>query len=358
DQLQITNYINVTTPCSYKQQKEITRKLVEFIIQYVQLLHIFQSKEQLYFLLSDNVIAVHLTTDLWTAKSHYSYLGITATWLTAEFEFKEAQLTCNHLPYSYTSEVISDELSKIIEDWGLSQKVFAVATDNRTNMLKVTNLLSDKYDNKIQHQSCAAHILQLLVLEGHHLSENEHMNLLDVLMDVKTRWSLTYYIWKRILKLYNYMKLVYIDLLSKNDRLSRKEGEKLEHLCLSLEEREFFQQIITLLEPIEHITCKMCGATYPTINLINLYMDLFKNFFASRKEAEETFDTYLDLIYCSESVNNNENNANSDSDDEHVLLGGSRQQWQHVYHQFKQRMRNKYHSIQKHCKKEKSHSSN
>ncbi|CAG8448286.1 13647_t:CDS:2 [Gigaspora rosea] len=87
--------------------------------------------------------AVHLTTDLWTAKSRDGYLGVTTI-----------------------CEIISDELSKIIEDWDLSSKVFVVATDNRINILKSTDLLSNKYNNQINYQSCTAHTLQLLVLEG------------------------------------------------------------------------------------------------------------------------------------------------------------------------------------------------
>ncbi|CAG8832554.1 42417_t:CDS:2, partial [Gigaspora margarita] len=94
---------------------------------------------------------------------------------------------------------------------------------------------------------------------------------------------------------------------------SKKEGEKLEHLCLNLEEREFLQQIIGLLEPIKCIIRKICGTTYPTINLINPYMDLLKNFFALYEGAEEMFNTYLDLIYGSELANNNENETNSGS---------------------------------------------
>ena len=56
------------------------------------------------------MITVHLTTDLWTAKSRHGYLGITMTWLTSDFEFKEALLICNHLPHPHTDEVISNEL--------------------------------------------------------------------------------------------------------------------------------------------------------------------------------------------------------------------------------------------------------
>ncbi|CAG8708384.1 20489_t:CDS:2, partial [Gigaspora margarita] len=99
--------------------------------------------------------------------------------------------------------------------------------------------------------------------QGHQLPKNEYTNSLDVLTDVKTRWT------------------------------SKKEGEKLERLCLNLEEREFLQQII--------------------------------EFFAPHEEAKETFDTYLDLIYGSELANNNRNKTNSGSDYE-LPSGGSRQQ--------------------------------
>ncbi|CAG8448299.1 13648_t:CDS:2 [Gigaspora rosea] len=50
------------------------------------------------------------------------------------------------------------------------------------------------------------------------------------------------------------------------------------------------------------------------MNLINSYVDLLKNVFAPREEAEEIFDTYLNLIYGSESANHNRKNTNSDYD--------------------------------------------
>ncbi|CAG8740530.1 8034_t:CDS:2, partial [Gigaspora rosea] len=152
----------------------------------------------------DNITAVHLITDLWIAKSRDGYLGVTSTWLSAKFEFREALLICNHLLYPYTSKIISNELSKIIEDWDLSSKVFVVATNNGINILKATDLLSDKYNNQIKHQSCAAHTLQLLLAsffsftktraktlcnatknsqQGHQSPENEYTNPLDVLTD-------------------------------------------------------------------------------------------------------------------------------------------------------------------------------
>jgi hypothetical protein len=124
------------------------------------------SKEQLQSLLKSTAVTVHLTTDLWTSKSRHGYLGVTAIWLTPDFEFQEALLTCNYLPYPHTGEVICDELFQILEDWNLTSMAFTVATDNAMNMVKAVHLLRENYLDQIQQQPCVAHTLQLSVMEG------------------------------------------------------------------------------------------------------------------------------------------------------------------------------------------------
>ncbi|CAG8785007.1 17630_t:CDS:2, partial [Gigaspora margarita] len=277
DQLQITNYINISAPCSYQWQEEITKKLVEFIIQYIQPLYILQVDA-----------------------------------------FQNLLLTCEpsyRIPCNKTVKGIL----YLVYEWILEGLKQYKPFHRRIKSLQAF-FRSPKQGQRLHAMQ------QKNSQQGHQLSENEHMNLLDILTDIKTRWT------------------------------SKKEGEKLECLCLNLEEREFFQQIIGLLEPIEHITRKICSATYLTITLINLYIDLLKNFFAPCEEAEETFDTYFDLIYGSELVNNNRNETNSSSDYE-LPLCGSRQQWQHAHRQFKQKIKNKYCNTQRYCKKEKNQSS-
>ncbi|CAB5368250.1 unnamed protein product [Rhizophagus irregularis] len=107
------------------------------------------SKEQLQFLLRNTVVAVHLTTNLWTFKFQHSYICITATWLTSDFEFQEALLSCNHLSYPHTSEVICDELFQILENWDLTTTAFIIATDNGMNMVKAVRLLRENYLEQI-----------------------------------------------------------------------------------------------------------------------------------------------------------------------------------------------------------------
>ncbi|CAJ0650302.1 9071_t:CDS:2 [Entrophospora sp. SA101] len=327
-------------------------------------------KEQLCSLLNNNnVIAVHLTTDLWTARSRHVYLGVIATWLTSNFEFYEALLSCNHIPYPHSGETISAALFQIINEWHLSNTAFTIATDNGSNMIKGVRLLGEKYLSQIKRQPCAAHTLQLSVLQGlkqcksiHRrvkclqaffrlpkqaqrlreaqqsnqqlLEENDYSNPLDVLTDVKTRWNSTYYAWKRILELHNSMRLISTTLLTKPDRASQKEGEKLERLCLSLDEKQFIQDMVNLLSPFEKVTCRFCGAKYVTLSLVNPYMELLKKTFAPKSENGESLDTYLDLIYGPQTEDNNGNEEESDSstsDDDEISSGGSQQHWQYSH---------------------------
>ena len=189
----------MASPCPAKRQELLARKLIQFIIHFVLPLYILQNQsfrefihacepgfqipyvktaknliheaynwcyDQLSSLLHSSVTSVHLTTDLWTAKSRHGYLGVTATWLSTDFKFREVLLSCEHLPYPHTGEVISEELFRIICEWHLETTVFSIATDNGANMVKGIRLLNKDFINSVNRQPCAAHTLQLSVQEG------------------------------------------------------------------------------------------------------------------------------------------------------------------------------------------------
>ena len=102
-----------------------------------------------------------MTTDLWTSKSRHGYLGVTVTWLSSDFKFREALLSCDHLPYPHTGEVICEELFRLISRWRLETSVFTVATDNGANMVKGIKLLNNNYFKNVIRQPCVEHTLQL-----------------------------------------------------------------------------------------------------------------------------------------------------------------------------------------------------
>ena len=66
----------------------------------------------------------------------------------------------------------------------------------------------------------------------------------------------------------------------------------------------FLQEAVKLLEPIEVVTRHLCGANYPTLNLVHPYMESLKKKFSPRADKNETLDLYLNLIYGDTSRNN------------------------------------------------------
>ncbi|CAG8847344.1 31706_t:CDS:2, partial [Gigaspora margarita] len=215
----------------------------------------------------------------------------------------------------------------------------------------------EQFLSQVEQQPCVAHTLQLSVLQGlkqckqvhrrvKHLQaffclpkqaqrlreaqknsegllEDSYYNPLDVLTDVKTRWNSVYYAWKRVLELHNSMRSISTTLLEKPDQKSQQEGEKLERLCLSFDERQ--------------ITRRICGAKYCTLSLVHPYIELLKKSFEPNFEKGETYDTYLDLIYGPQIESDNEVIEESDSstsEDDGLPSGGSRQHWQYAHRQF------------------------
>ena len=98
----------------------------------------------------------------------------------------------------------------------------------------------------------------------------------------------------------------------------------------------FLQEVVKLLEPIEIVTRHLCGANYPTLNLVHPYMESLKKKFAPRSDKNETFDSYLNLIYGEGGCDCEENDNEIIDDD--IPAAGSRQQWQYTYRQFHQKM--------------------
>ncbi|CAB4483471.1 unnamed protein product [Rhizophagus irregularis] len=135
------------------------------------------------------------------------------------------------------------------------------------------------------------------------------------------------------------MRYVATKLLSERDRILNKEGEKLESLCLTHDEKIFVQEMIKLLEPFETITRRLSGGKFPTLNMVHPYMCMLKRMFAPRANENETVESYLELIYGPLIPENEEENAEDDISDsssvsrhDDIPTAGN-QHWQHTQSQ-------------------------
>ena len=81
----------------------------------------------------------------------------------------------------------------------------------------------------------------------------------------------------------------------------------------------FLQEAVKLLEPIEVVTRHLCGANYPTLNLVHPYMESLKKNF--RQEQIK-----MNLIY-GEGCEENDDDEITDDDDNDIPTAGTQQQW-------------------------------
>jgi hypothetical protein len=93
--------------------------------------------------------------------------------------------------------------------------------------------------------------------------------------------------------------------------------------------------MVKLLAPIEKVTRHLCGAEYPTLNLVYPYMELLKKGFAPKNN--DTVDTYINLIY-GENYEEEDDDEDDEMDD-NIPTAGTRQHWQYAHRQFRQKMK-------------------
>ncbi|RIB02010.1 hypothetical protein C2G38_2255855 [Gigaspora rosea] len=127
--------------------------------------------------------------------------------------------------------------------------------------------------------------------------------------------------------------------LEKNTRITssnaKKENEKLDQLCLTSEEKKLLEEMVEVLKPFEEITKHVCGAKYPTMNLVYPYIRILKNKYAPIAEKGESIESWLDLIYGasiedSKQISDSDTSISSD-DKANILSAWNRKQWQYAY---------------------------
>lgn len=98
----------------------------------------------------------------------------------------------------------------------------------------------------------------------------------------------------------------------------------------------FLHDIVKLLEPIEKVTRHLCGAKYPTLNLVYPYMEIIKKSFAPKDN--DSVETFINLIYGENYEEVDDDDYDNETDDDNPT-GGVRRHWQYAHRQFRQKMK-------------------
>ncbi len=222
---------------------------------------------------------VILTTDMWTSRSTEAYLTVSCHFIN-NWQMQEFVLETGHFSAQHTADNISAELKRIAEEWGITQKVLAVVTDNGANMVSAVHKAGWK------HYPCFAHTLNLVVKDAiktspeifhllekcrsivsffHHstkaseklkqiqkqLKVTEH----KLIISVETRWNSAFYMLERLHEQMDPVTTA-LCLLGKSD------------LCFTNEERAVIHLTIEALKPFEEATREVSAEKHISISKV------------------------------------------------------------------------------------------
>ncbi|KAJ8953453.1 hypothetical protein NQ318_023572 [Aromia moschata] len=104
-----------------------------------------------------SVKKICLTTDCWTSVNTESFIALTGHFINDDFELQSVLLECSHLMGQHTSQILASTINRIVTDWGLSEKVILVVSDNASN---IKNAIIK--DLGWKHFGCFAHTINLI----------------------------------------------------------------------------------------------------------------------------------------------------------------------------------------------------
>ncbi|CAG8750834.1 20207_t:CDS:2, partial [Cetraspora pellucida] len=192
-------------------------------------------------------------------------------------------------PYiCHTANVIQEKLEEVIENWGLTRKVYSITTDNGANMKVAINKMSN-----IIRIPCSAHTLQLVVGKGlMPVEQNERLEdaqktlwILDNNVKVINRNILDYnkifnhsqtvvvYMFYCSLKysidnpekmFHNAINIVLATLSVSSTSEARKDARRLKEIQLTDNEWDLMRDIVNILGPFFEVTELLGGSEYVT----------------------------------------------------------------------------------------------
>ncbi|KAJ1690355.1 hypothetical protein LUZ63_014510 [Rhynchospora breviuscula] len=260
-----------------------------------------------------NISRFSLTSDCWTSNQTDRYMSLTAHYVDADWKLQKRIISFFDLAPSHSGEVISDRIIECITEWGIQDKIGTITLDNASNNDKAAAILESNlvesgklhFDGLFFHVRCCAHILNLVVEDGHSVIEGcvvkirEGVNYLrkssdrllkfgetaiasgiqtkqPLCIDDKTRWDSTH----RMLESALPYKSAFHGYALRDPNFEWEPSE---------EEWASVSKVCNLLKIILDATNILSGTTYPTANLFLVEIFNVKKEICKAYESSDAF---------------------------------------------------------------------
>jgi len=226
-------------------------------------------KNKLYVILA-NVDFLALTTDMWTSRANEGYITITCHFVSNNFKLESEILAKRQLLDStnHTASNIAKTMKAVLQDWGVTNKVVCIVTDNDATMVKACRLLQYK------HLPCVAHTIKMPCIDDiltkcktivaffkrsqvayAKFKEAQGENPCTLLHEMPTRWNSAFAMIKRILRTNEFVSLALISCHNAPSPFSAAEVDIL-------------KDIAALLSPFEDATLFVSSNSKVSVSLI------------------------------------------------------------------------------------------
>ncbi|CAI5994789.1 unnamed protein product [Closterium sp. NIES-65] len=276
-----------------------------------------------------------LSTDIWTSENNLAFMVVTVHRITSDFQLRQHILDFVQLEGSHTASLIAKTLEGILAEWGLTEMLFAVTTDNAENNNKAMRMLAgDPAEgaaariefplfDKDRHVRCIAHVMNIAVQaalkkdevkealkrlravcayvgwsvqrsenfarQQRILKRRDDAPVLRLICDSPTRWGSTYDMIVRALELQQALALLLMrtDVSIGGGECGVTLREQLDGLRLTDVHWDALVELKEFLEPFNSITKAAEGSLYPTAaSVVPLYNQLLDKLEISfRKEG-------------------------------------------------------------------------
>ncbi len=260
-----------------------------------------------------------LTSDMWTARTTEAYLTLSGHFIDKDWQMQSCNLATIHVAVQHTADNISEILTKITDEWGITNKVHAVITDSGANMVSAVRKTCWK------HIPCFSHTLNLIVKDSikadtslesilekcsaivrffHHSTRAT-----DKLKELQSQLHLPQH------KLIQAMNKQWNSVLCMLDRLYEQRRAVTtalcllgrNNMCLNDEEWSHISQAIEVLRPFEEATKEVSGEHYVSISKVIPLVSLLLQATSSAGHRSNTLASQL-AAQCKRRFQNIEHN--------------------------------------------------